>query len=290
MRIFISQSGERSKTLAHELQELVRLLVNDADPWVSDNGIDKGTRSLSVIAETLESSEAGIICLTSDNLNAPWILFESGALSRRQRDHVWTVLLDIKNEQVTPPLGQFQHSAADHDGIFAVVQSINKLSPKPRTETDLKTIFEALWPTYAPRIDAIVKTPAPTGTPARRDPEEISLEALSTSRELLDRVDRIASRTEDAILLVGELVKAMVPPTPPSFLDFLIHESPPAKSDWANRVLLDWKNRPRQDKYIDATNALLDLLQEKAKGTKSEGKAEKEGDGTPDNGDDEEKE
>jgi hypothetical protein len=105
MKIFISQSGDRSKALALELEALVRRLIPGADPWVSGTGIDKGSRPLTEIAMSLGEAGGGIICLTSENLSKPWILFEAGALSRQPTDRVWTVLLDIKNAQVEPPWG-----------------------------------------------------------------------------------------------------------------------------------------------------------------------------------------
>ena len=165
MKIFISQSGERSKQLALALQEFVRLVVLEAEPWVSHNGIEKGTRSLSKIGESLEAADAGIICLTSENLFAPWILFEAGALSKRQSDHVWTVLLDIDHTQVEPPLGQFQHTSVNKDDLRAVIQSINKASPKQRSEADLAKVFEAFWPDLGEKIESFVP-PFPNHDPA----------------------------------------------------------------------------------------------------------------------------
>ena len=111
-----------------------------------------------------------LICLASDNLEEPWILYEAGALSKRQGDQVWTVLLDVENEQVKAPLGQFQHSKAEKDDLYKVIQSINGRSPKPKVDVDLKRLFEALWPQFDPAIDAIRKLPRPTGTPAQRSP------------------------------------------------------------------------------------------------------------------------
>src|SRR5687767_3321645 len=113
MKIFISQSGDRSKALALALEALVRRLIPGADPCVSDTGIDKGARPLAEIATSLGEAGGGIICLTSENLTKPWILFEAGALSRQPTDRVWTVLLDIENAQVEPPLGQFQHTTVE---------------------------------------------------------------------------------------------------------------------------------------------------------------------------------
>ena len=62
---------------------------------MSEHDIDKGTRSIPAISKTLEETQFGIICLTPENLNAPW-LFEAGALSKSQEDaRVWTFLYDL---------------------------------------------------------------------------------------------------------------------------------------------------------------------------------------------------
>jgi len=60
MNVFISQSGERSRALASELQQFVRKLVPATDPWVSTTGIEKGARWGSELADT-RALRAGII-------------------------------------------------------------------------------------------------------------------------------------------------------------------------------------------------------------------------------------
>jgi hypothetical protein len=261
MKIFISQSGDRSNALAHQLKELVRLLVNEAEPWVSDEGIEKGTRSLTVLAETLEGSVAGIICLTSENLTEPWILFEAGALSKRQRDHVWTVLLDIENEQVEPPLGQFQHSKADKDDLYKVIQSINGFSPKPKPEGDLKTIFEALWPQFGPAIEEIRKQAPKGGVRARRLPEEISLEALSTSREVLRRVEEMAARTDKTFLIVAAVYKAIFDSPAPTFRELLNQVRQPSQERIRNAVLGTTAGMPLTLRELAELGKLKDKLE-----------------------------
>jgi hypothetical protein len=94
MKVFLSHSGDRSKAMALALEDFVPKLVPAVEPWIS-TGIDKGARWAPEIAENLEASGVGIVCLTSDNLTEPWILFEAGALSKiRHERRVWTFLLE----------------------------------------------------------------------------------------------------------------------------------------------------------------------------------------------------
>jgi hypothetical protein len=51
---------------------------------MSEHDIDKGTRGLPAIAQQLEETQFGLICLTPESMNAPWLLFEAGALSKSQ--------------------------------------------------------------------------------------------------------------------------------------------------------------------------------------------------------------
>jgi hypothetical protein len=147
MKIFISQSGPRSRQLALALSAFIRMVLQDTEPWVYQRGIDKGTRSLPAITDTLEKTSAGIICLTPENSNEPWILFEAGALPRRSGDRVWTILPDVEDSQVEPPLGQFQHAKADKDELLKAVPSINAATPRPQPQLDIEKLFTNMWPT-----------------------------------------------------------------------------------------------------------------------------------------------
>lgn len=64
---------------------------------MSEHDIDKGTRNIPAIARNLDETQFGIICLTPENLNAAWLLFEAGALSKIQYDsRVWTFLYELE--------------------------------------------------------------------------------------------------------------------------------------------------------------------------------------------------
>ena len=127
MNVFISWSGPRSKTLALQLHEWVKAVVQRADPWMSERDIDAGQRWNDQISARLKDTHFGIICLTPENLSAPWLLFEAGALAKAlDVARVVPVLLDLRKADLAFPLAQFQAVEADRDGFFSLVSALNR--------------------------------------------------------------------------------------------------------------------------------------------------------------------
>src|SRR6266566_1158547 len=77
--VFISWSGERSQKVGTAIYDWLPMVVQSAKPWMSEEDIEKGSRGLDEIAKALDVMSVGIICLTPENLERPWILFETGA-------------------------------------------------------------------------------------------------------------------------------------------------------------------------------------------------------------------
>lgn len=118
MKVFISWSGSRSEALAKALKEWLRLILHYTDPWMSQSDIDAGDRWGTEIAKGLEACNFGIIFVTKENLTAPWILFEAGALAKSIQDSkVIPLLLDIDKKDVSGPLAQFQAKKVDVEEI-----------------------------------------------------------------------------------------------------------------------------------------------------------------------------
>ena len=68
---------------------------------VSSEDIDKGARWSTDIAKELEDCSFGILCVTKENLEAPWLLFEAGALSKMmQKGAVCPFLFDLKMAEI----------------------------------------------------------------------------------------------------------------------------------------------------------------------------------------------
>jgi hypothetical protein len=99
MKVFISWSGVRSKAVAQTLHDWLPQVMNAVEPWMSSEDMRKGSLWRLTLAEELESTHVGVICLTPENLRAPWLLFEAGALSKlyREKDaHVCTYLIGMR--------------------------------------------------------------------------------------------------------------------------------------------------------------------------------------------------
>src|SRR4051794_3672388 len=75
--VFMSWSGDRSRRLAEALRKWIELVLHDVDPWVSSQDIQAGSRWERELDGALASRSIGILCLTVENLTAPWIMFEA---------------------------------------------------------------------------------------------------------------------------------------------------------------------------------------------------------------------
>lgn len=98
--VFISWSGERSRWVADALRDWLPAVLQSVKPWMSAD-IKKGTRGQTTISDKLDKVKVGIVCLTPENLQEPWILFEAGALSKAvdKNSYVCTYLLGDSHRQ-----------------------------------------------------------------------------------------------------------------------------------------------------------------------------------------------
>jgi hypothetical protein len=151
MEIFISWSGDRSKVIAEALNAWLPKVIQRLDRhcWMSASDIDPGKRWNPEVAEKLAKSTFGIICLTEENLNAPWILFEAGAISKTlDMTLVCPYLHELEPRKLSGgPLSQFQATTTDKAGTFRLIQTINKaLAPDALDNEFLKETFSQWWP------------------------------------------------------------------------------------------------------------------------------------------------
>lgn len=76
MKIFISWSKSLSKECAEILRDWIKCTLQPSEPWVSSKDIEKGSLWFGEISDQLKDTRVGIVCLTKENKNNPWILFE----------------------------------------------------------------------------------------------------------------------------------------------------------------------------------------------------------------------
>lgn len=156
MKIFTSWSGDKSQALAVALKDWLKPILHFAQPWLSTADIQSGDRWGNEIAKELQDTNFGILCVTSDNLAAPWLLFEAGALAKSIDDgRVIPLLLDIEKSDLSGPLTQFQAEKVDAAGIRKLAESLNKATSDPISSETLGTLFDALWPKFEENVSAI---------------------------------------------------------------------------------------------------------------------------------------
>src|SRR5208282_5653176 len=146
--IFICWSGKRSKKVADAVAALLRKVPGLAkyDVFVSDE-LEKGTAWFEAIIERLRRSKAGVVCLTAENLESPWLHFEAGALASHfatvvsgdeqadttrplpvndQQSRVFTLLHDAEVAQLKGPLSAYQATSTTLQEMSVLVQHLAK--------------------------------------------------------------------------------------------------------------------------------------------------------------------
>lgn len=167
--------------MANALREWLPNVIQAIQPWMSDSDIDKGARWSSDIASELEESVVGIICLTPENLEAPWILFESGAISRTiNKTFVCPFLFQVQPSDISGPLVQFQFTKAIEDDTKKLLFTINKaLGEKTLPEQTINDAFQKWWPDLEIKLQNI---PDIQGKRKERSSKEILEEILDLVR------------------------------------------------------------------------------------------------------------
>ncbi len=184
--IFISWSGSRSKNLALALHDWLKAVVQRANPWMSERDIEAGQRWNEEVISRLKETHIGIICLTPENLKAPWLLFESGALSMiLDSARLVPVLFGLSKADFTYPLAHYQAIEADRDGFLSLATLVNRfLADNQLSPTILSSVFQGLWHNLELGFRAVLASPiAPAGA-VRRSDREVLEDVLESVRSL----------------------------------------------------------------------------------------------------------
>lgn len=201
MKVFISWSGDVSQTFAASLAGWLPNVIQAVDPFFSSDDIRKGAGWLARLSEELDRSNFGILCVTPDNKNAPWLLFEAGALAKKiEQAHVCPLLLGIGAAQLEGPLAQFQATVATRDEVWKLLISINSaLGGAALNESRLRNAFEKNWGDLEAIINTATariaeKQKSTGGAPLKRTADDMLEEILNVSRGLGRQMEEI--RTE----------------------------------------------------------------------------------------------
>jgi hypothetical protein len=130
MQVFISGSGERGHAVAIALETFIGDIFHSLTFFISDKDITSGERWEERLQKELQESQYGILCITHDNKDKPWLLFEAGALSNSSHKiPVVPFLFDIEPSELTgSPLLQFQVTIYNNkENVKKLIVDINNV-------------------------------------------------------------------------------------------------------------------------------------------------------------------
>jgi hypothetical protein len=183
MKVFLSWSGELSHKVAITFRDWLPSVIQSIVPYVSSEDIDKGARWSTDIAKELENSTFGILCVTKENVHAPWLTFEAGALSKTmEKAAVSPFLFDIKRSEVSGPILQFQSTIFEKEDIKKLMLSLNKAcGTETLSDERLEKAFSVWYPTLEDQLNTLLKT-VPSVSVLEKN------ETIDSSDEILEEI------------------------------------------------------------------------------------------------------
>lgn len=203
MKVFISWSGDASNSFAVELGKFLRSVIQQIETFMSSEDIRSGSRWFGEIGMQLQSTKYGILCLTQENLNAPWILFEAGALAKEMGEsNVVPVCVGFKKTELVAPLSQFQSIDADREGLKKLVVDINKTLDRPVQDEILHESIDRFWDKAQTAIDNAIGILACHGHNAKPKRTEVDMleELLTTTRGISHQLNTLTTTTSAIVM------------------------------------------------------------------------------------------
>lgn len=252
MKVFLSWSGILSHKIASALREWLPSVIQAIEPYLSSEDIDKGARWSVDIAAELNESNYGVLCITPENLEAPWIMFEAGALSKSlDKSRVVPFLYNLKRSEIQGPLLQFQSVITEHDDIWRLLSSMNaSLGDKALSEEQLKKTFEVWWPILEKMLSDIGAS-IKIGTPPKKERTADS-NVPTASTTIIEEILEL-SRTQQKLLRSPDII------VPKEYLYPLLEE---AISTAIMRMERATPNHPAWRHLIDTVGRAMTLVGE----------------------------
>lgn len=136
-----------SREIGGALRSWLPDVLQYVDPFFTPEDVLKGNRWGAEIATHLSASKVGLFCLTAQNLNAPWLIFEAGAISNLNEAHLCPILFGVDNSQLKGPLAQFQATPYSREELLKFITAINTAAgTSGLSAAKLQSAFDKWWP------------------------------------------------------------------------------------------------------------------------------------------------
>lgn len=207
--VFISWSGQVSQDFATLLGEWIPDVLQAAEPFVSSTDIGAGSRWPNVLNENLQNSGFGVLCLTKDNIEAPWILFEAGSISKMFGSAALVpLLIGLKRTDIKFPLAQFQSISTERSELVRLFKSIRERGAIELSDERMMRLFDLTYADKSKRISEIEAASAKVSHQPRKKVDEADLQsAMDQILENIQSLHVILSSPEN--LLPRKYVEAI---------------------------------------------------------------------------------
>lgn len=200
MKIFISWSGQTSKKIAEILKKWLPCIIQSIEVFYSSEDIEKGDKWEYKISNELSDSKFGIICLTPENISAPWINFEAGAIAKSLDSHVATLMININPSDIQGPLARYQATKIERDDFYQLIKNINSTSDKNIDEEVLKNTFDSIWEKMSKEIYQIISSSSSTKSKSiKTKKDNIDNNAIEEILQLLRKQNSLLTSPENLL-------------------------------------------------------------------------------------------
>lgn len=194
MDVFLSWSSERSKLIGKIFNEWLSNVFPTLDIYYSPEKIEAGQKWRDSVGDGLKDNYIGLFFLVEENITSEWINFEAGAISNTVGEaRVIPVLHDLKPEQISGPLAQFQAQKIDKNGLRSIVRVINNsLDTVRKIEPErLNIVFEKWYPDFEFEYEKFIEENPKTQTVKKEIEETGVLDEYGQIGEILNAVRRL---------------------------------------------------------------------------------------------------
>lgn len=206
VKIFLSWSGEQSRQLADAFANWLPNVLQHVEPYISSKNIGLGERALDNIKSELENSSFGIVFVTKENIKAPWINYEAGAISNSLGiKRIIPVMYDCDLIELdNSPLRQFQAAKdLEKDNVRRIIMAINSVSDEFELDHDrVEKAFDQWWEVLEDDLISIKKNNPSVGKIEKEPSQEEIVKATyqlvqsSIVNNTFNSVDRVAEEVK----------------------------------------------------------------------------------------------
>lgn len=164
--------------------------------------IAKGEPWYRTIMGRLSDSDVGVVFVTPENKDSPWLNFECGAMQARVDSNMRAVLIDLASADLEGPMKNTQLTDfEDKADFYKLIQSINNSRADPLEESRLEIAFNLHWPSLVEASQVAMEAAQVTAA------KEASRGVPSKVDEILQLVRETVSSTAEARAELHQLSK-----------------------------------------------------------------------------------